>query len=150
MCNITTGTYQSKLVLPAVYSGTELDFKKPNQNRWTYVVPPPTWKDRTDFPCHKMTALQIHSIVAFCKYSNWQWIIKDKAQKNHRLFECHKAFYAKSRKQVKSSLETNAAAGSKKPEALDSLIPRLKSKHLPPEEFWYIIKNKVHMDPRGK
>ena len=30
--NITTGTYWSKLVLPAVYSSTELDFKKLNQN----------------------------------------------------------------------------------------------------------------------
>ena len=35
-CDVTTGTYWSKLVLPAVYSSTELDFKKPNQNRWTY------------------------------------------------------------------------------------------------------------------
>ena len=32
-------------------------------------------------------------------------------------------------------LETDAAAGSKKPGALDSLIPRLESKPLPPEEF---------------
>ena len=67
------------------------------------MVPPPTWKERTDFPCHEMTALEIHSIVASCKYSNWQWIIKDKTQKNHRLLECHKAFCAKSGKQAKRS-----------------------------------------------
>ena len=67
---------------------------------------------QNDFPCHEMTALEIHSIVASCKYSNWQWIIKDKTQKNHRLLECHKAFCAKSGKQAKHSLETDAAAGS--------------------------------------
>ena len=36
---------------------------------------------KTDFPVMKMTALEIHSFVASCKYSNWQWIIKDKTQK---------------------------------------------------------------------
>ena len=28
------------------------------------MVPPPTWKERTDFLCHKITALEIQSIVA--------------------------------------------------------------------------------------
>ncbi len=59
-----------------------------------------------------MTALEIHSIVASCKYSNWQWIMKDKTQKNYRLLDFHKAFCAKSGKQAKRSLETDAAAGS--------------------------------------
>ena len=47
-------------------------------------------------------------------------------------------------------LETDASAGSKKPGALDPLIPRLESVPIPLEEFWYIIKNKVLMDPRGR
>ena len=66
-----------------------------------HMVPKPTWKDRTNFPCHEMTALEIQSIVASCKYSNWQCIIKDKTQKNHWLLECHKASCAKSGKQAK-------------------------------------------------
>ena len=67
---------------------------------------------KTDFLVMKMTAFEIHSIVTSCKYSNWQWIIKDKTQKNHRLLECYNAFCAKSEKQVKHSLETDPAAGS--------------------------------------
>ena len=44
-------------------------------------------------------------------------------------------FLCLSGKQAKHSFETDAAAGSKKPGALDSLIPRLESKPLPLEEF---------------
>ena len=64
MPNITTGKYWSKLVLPAVYSSTTLDLKKQIRTD-EGMVPTPTWKARTDFPCHEMTALKIHSIVAF-------------------------------------------------------------------------------------
>ena len=56
----------------------------------------------------KMTALD----VASCKYSYWWWIIKDKAHKNYILHECRKALCAKSGKQEKRSLETDATAGS--------------------------------------
>ena len=66
---INTGTYWSKLVLPVVYSVQRPELK--NQFRTDgHMVPTPTWKDGTDFPCHEMNALEIHSIVASCKYSN--------------------------------------------------------------------------------
>ena len=60
----------------------------------------------------------------------------------------YKAFCALSGKQVKRSLEIDAAAGSLKPGALDSLIPRLESKPLPIKNF-DIVKIGP-MDARGK
>ena len=66
MCDVTTNTFWLKLVSPAVYSGTTPDFK--NQIRTDErMVPTLPWKDRTDFSCHEMTALEIHSIVASSK-----------------------------------------------------------------------------------
>ena len=60
----------------------------------------------------------------------------------------YKAFCALRGKQVKHSLEIDAAAGSLKPGALDSLIPRLESKPLPIKNF-DIVKIGP-MDARGK
>ena len=61
----------------------------------------------------------------------------------------YKAFCALSGKQVKRSLEIDAAAGSLKPGALDSLIPRLGANLFPWKNFEIYIKNMVLMDPRG-
>ena len=70
MREVTTSTYRSKLVSPAVYGGTTPEFEKKQNRTDKCMVPIPTWKARTDFPCHEMTALEIHSIVASSKYSN--------------------------------------------------------------------------------
>ena len=65
---ITTGTYWSKLVLPVVYSEQRPELRKPSQNQCMHGANTHL-KDRTYFPCHEMTALEIQSIVASCKYS---------------------------------------------------------------------------------
>ena len=59
------------------------------------------------------------------------------------------SFLCQAESRQNTHLETDASAGSKKPGALDFLIPRLESKPLPLEEFWCIFKNMVLMDPRG-
>ena len=46
-------------------------------------------------------------------------------------------------------METHTTTGFLHPGALDSLIPRLESKPLLPEEFSCYIKNMVSVDPRG-
>ena len=71
MGDITTGTYWSKLVSPVVYSGTTLDLKTTKEpiNVWCLDSP---GKPELAYPCHEMTALEMHSIVVSSKYSNWQ------------------------------------------------------------------------------
>ena len=70
MHDITTGTLTGQnwfyLYSCTVYGDQNLKTEVRPEVR---MVPPPTWKVGTDFPCHKMTALEIQSIVASCKYS---------------------------------------------------------------------------------
>ena len=52
------------------------------QTRSGHGIHTPAGKLEVTFLVIKMTALEIQSIVASCKYSNWQWIIKHKTLKN--------------------------------------------------------------------
>ena len=87
-------------------------------------MPTPTWKERTDFPCHKMTALEKQSIVASCKYSNWQCFNRDKTLKG-RIFLDHLDYLSSTKFSVprvenrqNAHMETDPATGSIKPGAL--------------------------------
>ena len=99
------------------------------------MVPTSTWKDRTDFPYHRMTALEIHSMVVPCKYSNWQWLIKDKHKRSIDYLNATKLSVPRTESRRNTLSETDAAAGSKKPGASDSLIPGLRINIFPQKNF---------------
>ena len=66
-------THWSEPVWPAVYTYTLMELKTEIETSGTHGAR--THLERqNNFPCHKMTALEIYSILAFCKYSIWQWV----------------------------------------------------------------------------
>ena len=82
-----------------------------------------------------MTAMEIHSIVAFCKKLSGSGLSKIKHQRIIDNLNSTKLSVSRAESRQNTHLETDAAVGSNKPGASDSLILRLESKPLPPEEF---------------
>ena len=83
------------------------------------MMPDPPGKSEPAFPCHKLTALEINSIVVSSKYLTDSEIITHNLWNKHRLLVYHKAFCARAKRR-QNALWRMTAAGSNKPGALDS------------------------------
>ena len=134
MCDVTTSTFWLKVVLSALCIGTTPDFKKTNQNWWTYGTNTPlerqnrfslSWNDCLGNTFH-CSFLQVFYLAV-----RLSLIIQER---NIDYLDATKLSVPK-RKAGKMFFGDSCHGRFHEPGALDSLILRLESIPLTPEEI---------------